>query len=373
MSMADWRQHFASVDICCLCPDFLDDSNSCHWKTSFHEGRWVAGTTAGGCMNNKDTFWINPQFRVKVEKIKEECARGQGPNNMLVSLMQKPDKRNRRLVSNLHIGFSIFAVPPQYEGKKGKFPAPFFSTNKPVAQSRQFLNTREVMEFFSLQPGEYIIVPSTFRPNETASFLLAVLSKNETHIHENSSVHGVEVCKPNDHQSHERKDAKRDNVLFRQYSDKYEEINAEQLQKILNDNILNGPNSGGFSLDACRGILALMDLTISGTLDSQEFTRLWRRVMAYKEIFFQKDIDGNGTLSLLELRIAVEASGVMVSDDILNLLALRYGGSNCDISLENFICLMLRLDCMAKTYKKLCDGNGIYLRESEWMFLSMYS
>lgn len=29
---------------------------------------------------------------------------------MLVSLMQKPDKRNRRLVQNLHIGFSVFEV-----------------------------------------------------------------------------------------------------------------------------------------------------------------------------------------------------------------------------------------------------------------------
>lgn len=33
-----------------------------------------------------------------------------GERNMLVSLMQKPDKRNRALVKNLHIGFSVFEV-----------------------------------------------------------------------------------------------------------------------------------------------------------------------------------------------------------------------------------------------------------------------
>ncbi|XP_035261648.1 calpain-14-like [Anguilla anguilla] len=372
MTMEDWCRHYVSVDICCLCPDFLDDSHSCHWASSFHQGRWVAGTTAGGCMNHKDTFWINPQYRIKLKQLDQDCESLQGPNNVLVSLMQKPDKRNRRLVSSLHIGFSIFEVPPQFHGQKGKFPASFFEINKPVAQTKNYLNAREVMEFFRLRPGEYIIVPSTFRPNETASFILAILSKNETHIHENTAHHGVEIHKPIGHR--ENGEIK-DNKLFRQYSDQYEEVNAEQLQKLLNDNIVNGLNSvsGGFTLDACRGLVALMDLSITGTLNGQEFTRMWKRVINYKEIFFQTDTDRTGTLSLLELRNAVEATGIKLSDDILNLLALRYGGSSGDLSLENFICLILRLDCMAKIFKKLSDGQGMYLRESEWMYLSMYS
>lgn len=45
-----------------------------------------------------------------------------------------------------------------------------------------YLNSREVMELVSLKPGEYLIVPSTFNPNETASFLLTILSKSETHV-----------------------------------------------------------------------------------------------------------------------------------------------------------------------------------------------
>ncbi|KAG9328052.1 hypothetical protein JZ751_022068 [Albula glossodonta] len=67
----------------------------------------------------------------------------------------------------------------------------------------------------------------------------------------------------------------------------YEEVNAEQLQRLLNDGILRGlsPKTGGFS--------------------------------------------------------------VKVSDDMLNLLALRYGGSSGHITLSSFICLILRLDAMA--------------------------
>lgn len=70
----------------------------------------------------------------------------------------------------------------QFKAQKGKFPASFFSRNRPVAQSKTYMNAREVMEFFTLEPGEYLIVPSTFNANETASFILTILSKSETHI-----------------------------------------------------------------------------------------------------------------------------------------------------------------------------------------------
>ena len=57
-----------------------------------------------------DSFWTNPQFRVKIDKLLSDCSAAPDEKNMLVSLMQKPDKRNRRLVQNLHIGFSVFEV-----------------------------------------------------------------------------------------------------------------------------------------------------------------------------------------------------------------------------------------------------------------------
>lgn len=38
------------------------------------------------------------------------------------------------------------------------------------------------------------------------------------------------------------------------------------------------------------------------------------------------------------------------SDDMLNLMALRYGGSSGHITLENFISLALRFECMSSKY-----------------------
>lgn len=43
---------------------------------------------------------------------------------------------------------------------------------------------------------------------------------------------------------------------------------------------------------------------------------------------------------------ALCCAGVMLNDDMLNLMALRYGGASGHMTLESFISLILRLDCM---------------------------
>ncbi|XP_005739083.1 calpain-1 catalytic subunit-like [Pundamilia nyererei] len=372
MAFEDFCKFYTDLDICGLKPDFIDGKSSAQWKTSVYEGRWVAGTTAGGCINNRDTFWTNPQYRIKVVG---ENSETNGEKNILVSLMQKPDKRNRRLVQNLHIGFSVYLVSEDYKTQSGKFPAMFFNTHLPVARSDKYMNAREVIEFLMLKPGEYLIVPSTFKPNETASFILTIHSREETCCYENSNSNEQryepveKVTKVKNHQDEENK-----KTFFRQYSDKYEEVDAEQLQRLLNENILKGEmKSGGFSLDACRSMVALMDTSITGKLNSEEFVRLWNKVTKYKETFFLTDVSKTGTLSLSELRNAFVASGMKVSDDMLSLMALRYGASSGHMALECFISLMIRLDCMKKIFKQLSDGKSINLKESEWMYVSMYT
>uniref|UniRef100_A0A3Q2DZI7 Calpain catalytic domain-containing protein n=1 Tax=Cyprinodon variegatus TaxID=28743 RepID=A0A3Q2DZI7_CYPVA len=176
MTLEDLCEFYTELDLCGLNPDFLDEDSSGLWRSSIAEGRWVAGTTAGGCMNNRETFWTNPQFRIKVWK---EISTRTAAKNILVSLMQKPDKRNRHLVQNFHIGFTVFERSPA-PPHKGKFPASFFSAQKPAAQTKTFINAREVMEFLTLMPGEYVIVPSTFNPNETSSFILTIHCRTET-------------------------------------------------------------------------------------------------------------------------------------------------------------------------------------------------
>ncbi|XP_057716444.1 calpain-1 catalytic subunit-like isoform X2 [Corythoichthys intestinalis] len=369
MSLEDFCRFFDDLDICCTCPDILDRETSYHWKTSVYEGRWLAGKTAGGCMNNLgDSFWTNPQYRVKIDQLNEECNSKLIDKNMFVSLMQKPDKRNRALVKNLHIGLSVFQVTDEFKTQKGKFPASFFNKNKPVVQTKNYTNAREVMEFAMLEPGEYLIVPSTFKPNETASFLLTILSKEEAHIHETSGghSHGHKEVKETREADEEK------GILFRQIFEKVDDVDANLLQELLNDKVLKGDlKTGGFSIDACRSMVVMMSTNVNSKLNTGELYSLWKKVVKYKDIFLYTDVSTNGALSQSELRNAIFALGIRVSDNMLNMLTVRYGTSSGHVTLENFISLALRLVSMKKIFDRFSDGMNLTLPESEWMQISM--
>lgn len=69
--------------------------------------------------------------------------------------------------------------------KDQKLPPKYFYRKSPVEDSGNFINTRHVMRFFKLEPGEYLIVPSTYKPNECAKFRLCIYSKSESHKRNN--------------------------------------------------------------------------------------------------------------------------------------------------------------------------------------------
>lgn len=58
----------------------------------------------------------------------------------------------------------------------------FFKKNKPVKTNQSYAYTRDLIEYHSLEPGEYVIIPSTMKPYMSAEFVLTVYSKAETKI-----------------------------------------------------------------------------------------------------------------------------------------------------------------------------------------------
>uniref|UniRef100_A0A8C6FX45 Peptidase C2 calpain domain-containing protein n=1 Tax=Moschus moschiferus TaxID=68415 RepID=A0A8C6FX45_MOSMO len=53
----------------------------------------------------------------------------------------------------------------------------FFRYHASQARSKTFLNLQEVSDWFTLPPGEYILIPSTFKPHQEASFCLRIFLK----------------------------------------------------------------------------------------------------------------------------------------------------------------------------------------------------
>ena len=93
---------------------------------------------------------------------------------MLVVLLVKLLNLNSNI--SLNTGFGIYYVRDP-DSTPRPLPTDFFRYNKSVARSKNFINLREVTMRFRFPPGTYVIVPSTFAPNEEGEFLLRVFAE----------------------------------------------------------------------------------------------------------------------------------------------------------------------------------------------------
>ncbi len=55
----------------------------------------------------------------------------------------------------------------------------YFSRHGPIATSPQYINTREICGRHKLAPGNYVIVSTTFEPDEEADFVLRICTDKE--------------------------------------------------------------------------------------------------------------------------------------------------------------------------------------------------
>lgn len=182
----DFQKNFTRVELCNLTPDEMDSNVQKVWHPQLFEGSWVRGSTAGGCRNNLNSFAMNPQYLITLtdpdeEDDEENCT-------MIVALMQKNRRSAKKYQmgsSDLTIGFAIYALRDgNYQIDPVAASAPrfrqqllntdFFKYNCSVARSPTYINLREVTSRFSLPPGTYAIIPSTFDKGEEGEFILRV-------------------------------------------------------------------------------------------------------------------------------------------------------------------------------------------------------
>ncbi|KAI4880536.1 hypothetical protein NFI96_018567, partial [Prochilodus magdalenae] len=178
MGFEEFQKTFTKLEICNLTPDALQDDEMMKWDVSVNEGRWVRGCSAGGCRNYPDTYWTNPQYRLRLtEEDDDEPDHGEKGCTVVVALMQKGRRRERCVGATLHtIGFAIYEM----HGNKQHLSKDFFLYTASKARCKSYINLREVTERFCLSPGEYVIVPSTFEPNNESDFILRVFSEKKS-------------------------------------------------------------------------------------------------------------------------------------------------------------------------------------------------
>ncbi|XP_021708593.1 calpain-A isoform X9 [Aedes aegypti] len=383
MSYRDFTRYFDRIEICNLSPDSLSEEQvnrgKLRWEMSTFEGEWAIGSTAGGCRNYLQTFWHNPQYVVHLDDPDEDDD--EGKCTVIIALMQKNRRSRRNMgVDCLTIGFAVYRVTERDLAQK-PLKMNFFKYNASVARSPAFINLREVSCRFKLPPGEYLIVPSTFEPNEEGEFLIRVFSECKNSMEENDEEVGVgeiddriapDVPVPSQ-PSPARQAMER---LFLDVAGADGEVDWVELKRILDHSFRDvDQGSSGFSKDVCRSMVAMLDTDQSGKLGFEEFQSLLTDISKWKAVFKLYDQDQTGRLSAFELREALHSAGYHLNNRILNGLVHRYGSRDGSIAFDDFIMCAVKIKTMIDIFRER-DTEGTNMATfsmDEWVEKTLYS
>ncbi|CAG8585622.1 14173_t:CDS:2 [Cetraspora pellucida] len=160
MSFQDFISNFSTLTICrCINTSLLTFDR--RWHGAMFRGEWlIENETAGGCINNAETFYQNPQYSIKIHK----------STILIVSLMQQ-DNHAEIGAEKITIGFIILKVELN---RKYRIHKPTYE----IAGRVTYINSREVTQRFSLKPGHYILIPSAYNVDDEGSYFMRLFSSN---------------------------------------------------------------------------------------------------------------------------------------------------------------------------------------------------
>ncbi|XP_037679065.1 calpain-2 catalytic subunit [Choloepus didactylus] len=374
MSFSDFLRHYSRLEICNLTPDTLTSDSYKKWKLTKKDGNWRRGSTAGGCRNYPNTFWMNPQYLIKLEEEDEDQEDGESGCTFLVGLIQKHRRRQRKMGEDMHtIGFGIYEVPEEFAGQTNiHLSKNFFLTHRARERSDTFINLREVLNRFKLPAGEYILVPSTFEPNKDGDFCIRIFSEKKA---------DYEVVDDEIEANLEEIDISEDDIddgfrrLFAQLAGEDAEISAFELQTILRRVLAKRQDikSDGFSIETCKIMVDMLDSDGSGKLGLKEFYILWTKIQKYQKIYREIDVDRSGTMNSYEMRKALEEAGFKLPCQLHQVIVARFADDELIIDFDNFVRCLVRLETLFKIFKQLDPENTgtIELDLISWLCFSV--
>ncbi|XP_072318748.1 calpain-9 [Eucyclogobius newberryi] len=368
MEFEDFKRNYDTTEICNMTPDDLTDDTKRQWAVNLFEGSWIRGATAGGCRNFIDTFWTNPQFQLQLEDADDDddvCS-------VVIALMQKNRRQLRKQGQDLEtIGFAVYEAPDNVD-QLGK---DFFRYNPSKARSRTYINQREVSERFTLPPGRYLLVPTTFQPHTEADFIVRIFSEKKADALEMGATIDADLPDPPmpsapEEETDEEKFLRR---LFEQLAGSDEAIDVYELQEMLNG-VLSRRKEIKFeslSLHTCHSIINLMDVDNTGKMEFQEFKVFWEKLKKWIMLFLSYDTDRSGKMSSYELRSALNAAGMKLNNRLLALLGLRFADSRYDIDFDDYLTCIVRLENMFRCFKAMDKQNRGRVQMSMMQFLML--
>ncbi|XP_076116201.1 calpain-9-like [Mytilus galloprovincialis] len=371
ISFIDFKNIFTEIEICHLGPESWKMEQSIQhrgvWLASVAHRQWRRGINAGGCVK-PSVMCNNSQFYLELDK----------PNTVIISLMQKyktTDDQRRYLPCSC----LIYKVPHDV---KTKMSAEFFLYNK-IYASTKFIQDRENVHTFKLGEGSYMIMPVTEIEGQESRYMLRVYTAGNSIIRELDDLDGFKETQNGHSLDWENINMLRRQLMTTAIQNKYEEIDASRLQKVLatpikdkipllccfSESKIVKFKPINLSLDTCKAAITIFDSKIEGHLCYEDFNKLLSKLILWQGTF-RSYSQGNLDFSSYSLRSALRLIGLTVSNKTLETLIIRFT-SNGRVSPEQFICIVIKLSTVHARYNSCLSTNNILL--SDLLHTAIYS
>ncbi|XP_006739475.1 calpain-12 [Leptonychotes weddellii] len=358
MELKDFLRHFNTVQICSLSPEVLGPSPAGGgWHIHTFQGRWVRGFNSGGSQPGTETFWTNPQFRLTLLEPEEEEEDEEGPwggwgaagawgparggripkCTVLLSLIQRNRRRLRAQgLTYLTVGFHVF-------------------------------------QRCRLRPGHYLVVPSAARAGDEADFTLRVFSERRHTVVEiddviSADLHALMVPYIPLERGLEQ--------LFQELAGEEEALSASQLQTLLSIALeparAHARTPGEIGLRTCEQLLRCFGNGQSFTL--HHFQQLWGHLLEWQATFDKFDEDASGTMNSYELRLALNAAGFHLNNQLTQALTSRYRDSSLRVDFERFVSCAAQLTFIFRHCSQHLEGGEgvVCLTRRQWMEMATF-
>lgn len=328
MSFEDFATSFSQLELVHVGPDdwllepALQDKRP--WRAVLARRRWRRGHNAGGAPGGPHAA-SNPHFHVQVPH-QRKC-------HVVVSVTQHYEPGAARELRA--IGFAVYEL-----GEGGRRPLDV------THQSR----AREVVTFFTLPPGRYLVVPHTRRAHEDAAFLLRILSDELTDVWCVPPAPPPAPPRPRSPPV-ARREENEDNVIVRDVPAELreqvaaagaaDELDAAALRAALR-RVWRSCLCARPSLELCRALVALRDAALSGCMSARELPALLALLSYWRAAWLRHGGARCGGASSYRLRALLRAAGVTASNKVLECLVLRYARGT-RLSHEAYVMSLARL------------------------------
>ncbi|XP_071962962.1 calpain-B-like [Antedon mediterranea] len=343
MDLKEFIKRFRDLQILHI-PSQLSDKDK-KWTVTEHYNKWQKGSTAIGCLqNNKDDFHKNPKYNVKVE--------GDG-DLVIVSIMAVGKRREEAFYEDNMLGIDVFKCEEGATIDKA-----FIHNNNPVHTVKHSQGVRETTLFMSLDPGSYVVIPSTFKRDTELPFLLRIFSGFSCKMEpvNGKTSYFYKLAQPLPYRLSEMHKTILE-AFIEEHSGKDGLMDNNELDAFFKTLKENDIIPTDITHETSAAIATLFDDDDSRQLSSDECMAIAAVAQCCDEMFKAADKDNSRSLDSTELRDALVKAGLYASDTVLYHLVSRYVGSDNKITFDEFLLIVSKIRYIINKFVKLGGSN----------------